>query len=391
MPPRRQPAARVHQPGRQARHHIDPNANPGRNNRARHNNPAEGQGNNPNPPIGDGGQDDGANVPNNQRVPANGDQQNAADGGNVGPGEGDGHAQNGQNPNANPIQQNQRVVRTVMADTTPAPITADSPVFLRANDPLVRATPFLGWATVPGAPPRVSLASFQMFKVFATRCRIGPQDGDKAAAATLSVLQLRLTEDAWSRVLSCLVDGGLLTNPFSDLLSFMEGISRLVIPDTTPLEIGANDWENGEKFSIPAPPAAEAVTLQPLLYLSYVTVGLLENDINTTHPWEDLCYLVGALGPCLTQHARALVTSSVQLISQKLRVFLGGAAISDGAAARGLGDALPNLRLPTLLRSASVRESDLRLEFVDSIQYYSATTAGRSVIEARRVTLLGTR
>lgn len=395
MPPRRRAVERARRPGHQDGQNADPNADP---NRQDNQNAARPRGNQRNPQAlenQDGGQAPGGpQDPNGQRAPGQDDGNDGANRGDGGrPDGGAGVNQNVQNPdpNANPVQPGQRQLRTVMAFVTPGPVTADSPVFLRSNDPLVLKTPFLGWSVAPGVLARVSLASFQMFKVFATRCRIGSQDGDREAASPISVLQLRLTEDAWSRVLSCLVDNGLLRNDFRDLPTLMDSISCLLIPDITSLEIGAADWASGENFSVPAPPDAQAIALQPLAYLSYVTVSLLESDVNTLHPWGDLCYMAGALGPCLTQQARAQPTSSVQLISQKLRVFLGGSAISDGAAARGLGDALPDLRLPSILQSASVKEADLRLEFIDAIQYYAASAAGRATIEARRVFLLGAR
>lgn len=302
-----------------------------------------------------------------------------------------GNVANPIQPGANPIQPAQRPQRTVMVSMSAAPITADSPVALRADDPLVIATPFLGWNSVQGAPARVSLASFQMFRVFATRCRVGPLDNDRETAGALSIVQLRLSEDAWSRILSCLVDNGLLATGSQNLPSFLEAISKLAISDATQLDISTDDWVAGENLVMPNDQADLSAALQPLAYLSHVTVCLLENETEPLKPWENLCYLAGALGPCLTQRARGQVTSSVQLVSQKLRVFLGGAAISDGAAARGLCDSLPDLKLPAVFQSTSIREADLRLELIDAIQYHSASESGRATIESRRVHLLGSR
>lgn len=398
MPPRRepprQPAARAHRAARQIGANADRAPNP---------DPQEGQADAalpvrqvipPGPQRGRGGRAAANRNPAEERDQADNAQDEGANPDAANPLDGaDAGNQNIQNlnPIGNPIQPAQRQQRTVMVSMAAAPITADSPVFLRANDPLVLATPFLGWNNVQGAPARVSLASFQMFRVFASRCRVGQSDNDRETADALSILQVRLSEDAWSRILSCLVDNGLLALQAENFPAFSKMISELDIADATQLEISADDWVAGEIFAIPQDQAALSIALQPLAYLSYVTVSLLEGDIQLKLPWENLCYLTGALGPCLTQRSRGQATSSVQLVAQKLRAFLGGTAISDGAAARGLCDALPDLKLPTIFKSTSVREADLRLELLDAIQYHTASESGRATIETRRVSLLGPR
>lgn len=273
------------------------------------------------------------------------------------------------------------------------PISDASPVAIEAQQALVARTPFLPWEPYLGAQPgpaRCSLATFQMFKVFGSRCCIAATDRARQAAEGIHLLNLRLSADAWSRILSCFVDSGLLAENFSDLDSFLDAITRLSLVANQDLEISELDWEPGERFVVP-PNAAQNSPLAILSYLESASVALLQDDSDPVKPWGLLCDLAGAIGPCLTQAARGRPTSSVQLVAQRLRAHLGGRAVSDGAAALGLKDALPDLRLPLVFRSQSIREADLRTELLDAINYHFSSAQGRAAIEARRVMCLGSR
>lgn len=320
-------------------------------------------------------------VPPNPRRGQQGPAQNNGVNANVGQ----------ANANVNPPPPGP--VFTIDASMVVLPVTDSSPVAVEAQQALVIRTAFLPWEPFPvvqPAPARCALSTFQMFKVFGSRCRIAASAQARQAAEGINLLNLRLSADAWSRILSCYVDSGLLAENFYDLGSLLEAISRLQLTDDSDLEISDLDWEPGEQFVMPvnAPPQH---LLAPLAYLGSASVALLEDEADRAKPWGLLSDLVGALGPCLTQVARGRPTSSVQLVAQRLRAHLGGASISDGAAALGLKDALPDLKLPLVFRSQSLREADLRSELLDAINYHFSSSHGRPAIEARRVMLLGSR
>lgn len=273
------------------------------------------------------------------------------------------------------------------------PISDASPVAIEAQHALALRTSFLPWEPFPAAqqgPARCALATFQMTKIFGFRCKIAETVRARQAAEDVNLLNFRLSADAWSRVLSCYVDSGLLGENFFDMSSLLEAITRLQLINDNDLEITEADWEPGEPFAVPAN-APPQPALAPLAYLENATVALLQDETDPVKPWGLMCDLIGALGPCLTQAARARVTSSVQLVAQRLRSHLGGASVSDGAAALGLKDALPDLRLPSVFRAQSLREADLRAELLDAINYHFSTAQGRAAIESRRVTFLGNR
>lgn len=84
-------------------------------------------------------------------------------------------------------------------------------VAVPADSPVVRCTPFAPRQPFPLAPDgvaRVSLSSCQMVRVFLGRCAVGPSGADHNAAAGAHPFNARLNADAWSRILSMLLDSG---------------------------------------------------------------------------------------------------------------------------------------------------------------------------------------
>lgn len=106
-----------------------------------------------------------------------------------------------------------------------------------------------------------------MAKVFGARCRIAPTAPARQAAEGVNLLTFRLSADAWSRILSCYVDSGLLAENFSDLCSLSEALTRLQLLNEQDLEVDAADWERGEPFVVPAAGAPQQQELAPLSYL----------------------------------------------------------------------------------------------------------------------------
>ena len=87
---------------------------------------------------------------------------------------------------------------------SPAADSAEMPVFLRAAELVVTATPYLDWqpaAAAADGSARVSLSTFQMFVAFAPRCAVSRIPADLTAARAVNVLILRLQNAAWARIL----------------------------------------------------------------------------------------------------------------------------------------------------------------------------------------------
>ena len=105
------------------------------------------------------------------------------------------------------------------AAAPPAPIrvlcarpgSADAPLGLDAAEPLVVATPCLGWHSSSGMGANdLALSTPQMLKAFGARCYASRVPADIGASRRARLLQLGLTAAAWGRILAQLVASGLL-------------------------------------------------------------------------------------------------------------------------------------------------------------------------------------
>ena len=313
------------------------------------------------------------------------------------------------------------------ANATPA-IVVSSAVVANANDPnknidfpanhpLVQQTAFLGYMDVPatgaGAVTTKQLATFQAIRAFGRRCQLAQ---NIPAALSLSVYNLALTGGAWSRILQELVTSGLLSCTFGSLAELEDAIDGLTIVTATNLEISRLDLDLGEGTDTvaavaPVPPVraagrrgspgrVEAVpgvagvpgraALAPeLLFLDDSLLPLQALELTDESPWANIAYLIGALGPCLTQTARntagsARLTASALAVglSKYLNIPAGNNALLAGELPGFL--TMLRTRLPLPMRCLGVNLSDLRTELRDTI-LYGQSKEDRVRIETQRL------
>ena len=84
------------------------------------------------------------------------------------------------------------------------PAPAEAPIHLDVNDALVAALPWLPWDPAPaaGGVPRVSLDLSGALSAFAIKCSLDRSPAAMAAFAPINMLTLRLSANAWSRLLT---------------------------------------------------------------------------------------------------------------------------------------------------------------------------------------------
>lgn len=267
-------------------------------------------------------------------------------------------------------------------------------VAVPSDSDVVTRTPFAQWKPSPPAPDgivRSRLTSAQMTRVFLWRCVIGPTPADRNAAAAANPFTGRLGADAWSRVLSSLLDNGLFSRVYNSWDEFEHGMSSLAIADTGPLQLAGNDWVPGDAFVMP-PAGADPHLIERMGYLrflTFATASFLEDPTNLSRPLENFCYLVGALGPCFAQPSREDEMASLHYVAQRLRDFICARAVPDGQAAHGLKRMISEIKLPPMLRLRFTDLEDLSSELLDSIQY--ANPPQRAAVEQRRIDILGSR
>ena len=139
-----------------------------------------------------------------------------------------------------------------MAAAVPQPVmvgspigapTADCPIYLDANSPVVLATPCLNWQPAPAGPggqARMQLMTFQAVSAFLPPCSTSRTAVDQAAANAVNVLTVRLTDAAWSRILTELLAAQVFAqtaNSLDELHTFMKGAT---IP--TPANLEMAEW-----------------------------------------------------------------------------------------------------------------------------------------------------
>jgi len=212
-----------------------------------------------------------------------------------------------------------------MAAAVPQPVmvgspigapTADCPIYLDANSPVVLATPCLNWQPAPAGPggqARMQLMTFQAVSAFLPPCSISRTAVDQAAANAVNVLTVRLTDAAWSRILTELLAAQVFAqtaNSLDELHTFMKGAT---IPTPANLGLVAGDWHNAEAFTLPGGTGAAAVAarrqLEPIRFLRLVFVSAVEEP-TAPLPLGLFSTIVAALGPSLTQASRRVGATS---------------------------------------------------------------------------------
>lgn len=259
---------------------------------------------------------------------------------------------------------------------------------------LVSRLSFVPWlppAVGPDGIHRVALSSCQMTRLFLGRCRVGPSAADRQAASRANVFTCRLTADAWSRILSALVDNGLLDLPCHTLELFEQSLANLSLTDENPLRLSAGDWAFSDALVVPAAAVDQEMhdRLAYLRFLSLASVSFLEDVSKQGRTLHSFSYLAGAVGPCFSQRARESELAPVHFLGQQLRDHICSRGVPDGQAAFGLKRMLPDLVLPAMLRALTIDLGELSSELLDAITY--ATPARRAGVEQRRISVLGAR
>lgn len=144
---------------------------------------------------------------------------------------------------------------------------SEHPLILRANEPLVVATPFMQWqvhaVAGPGVHATMSIPHSRAVKAFLRRCSLSATPADTQIFAATDCFQFFLNGDAWNRLLNEMLASGLLgAAPFVAWPTFLEALENLQLHDAAELVLTADDIDTGESFDAPAIPAAPAVPAQ---------------------------------------------------------------------------------------------------------------------------------
>ena len=143
---------------------------------------------------------------------------------------------------------------------------------------------------------------------------------------------MRLTDSAWSRILTELLTAQVFAQPANSLNELHAFMKDAILPTPASLELVAGDWRHAEAFAVPAGTDAAAAAarrqLEPIRFLSLVNALDVEEP-TAPLPLSLFSTIVAFVGPCLTQAARRAEASSVQLTASTLRVHLASTACTD--------------------------------------------------------------
>ena len=278
---------------------------------------------------------------------------------------------------------------------TIGPLVAGSrPVRLAAAEPLVAATPFLGWRAVAAAAgvARVELFEWQMLEAFSRKARGAPDGPSKAALALRSLLTLHLAAAWWSTYLSELIASGLLGGTMRTRKELHRRLKALQPVNPARLLVASRDWSAAEDFDTPgrAVPTAGPADLK---FLDLAKLSLLEDGADGAEPWAAVARGSGMLGAAATRAIRLQPIAPLRTTAVLLRaavshyVGLEVAAVNDAAVAASLGEFLRSPMLPAGLEAHGVSGPELISEATDSFRYRRSRDE-RPFIEESRLHLL---
>ena len=237
----------------------------------------------------------------------------------------------------------------------------------------------------------MQLMTFQAAIAFFPRCSISRRAVDQAAARAVNVLTMRLTDSAWSRILTELLNAQVFTHPANSLDELHAFMRDAILLAPARLEIVADDWHHAEAFAMPTGTDVAAVMarqkLEPIRFLSLVSALDVEEPMALL-PLSLFSTIVAFVGPCLTQAARRTGGSSVQLAASILRVHLAGTACTDAQLAARVAPFVKQKMLPPQIRNLGASEGERREDLEDGIEYHGSSQ-GRQSIEEKRIQLLG--
>ena len=136
------------------------------------------------------------------------------------------------------------------------PDTPEGPIILLANCAVVTSTfAILDWRPAAAAPDggaQVQLPTSAAVKAFLPFCRLSRNPADLAAAGAVNVLEVRLTDAAWSRIFTEMEAAQVFSQSFPTVGGLHKATRDAVYPTIANLELAAADWRAAESFAIPA-------------------------------------------------------------------------------------------------------------------------------------------
>ena len=278
-----------------------------------------------------------------------------------------------------------------------------------ATEPLVVATPFLGWtnvAAVAGAAhARKELAEWQLVDAFIMKARSAPDLASQAAASTRSILTLQLSAAWWGTYLTELIASGLLRVVLTTRTDLHLAIRELTPVNMNSLMIQAADWAACETFNVPGTPGVPAVAGRPavaggrgrrrvaavppvpavpaippvpgpdpLVFVNSASLLLLEDTDGGAAPWAAASRAGGMLGAAATRAVRNDPMSNVRRTAALLRAAvarnlgLDAAPANDAPIAGELGNFLRTAYVPTGLEAHGVGGAELSSEAADAFR-----------------------
>ena len=199
--------------------------------------------------------------------------------------------------------------------------TADCPIYLDADSPVVSATLFLGWQRAPAGPggrARMQLMASQAMIAFCPRCSISRRIVDQTAAHAVNALSARLTDSAWSRILTELLSAQVFARPANSLDELHASMGDACFPTPARLEIAADDWHRVEAFAVPAETDTATVAarqrFEPIRFLGLVNALDVEVPMASL-PLGLFSAIVALAGSYRTQAVQEMEAPSVLLAS----------------------------------------------------------------------------
>ena len=218
---------------------------------------------------------------------------------------------------------------------------------------------------------------------------MGSAPADRAAAARVSVLTLRLTEDRITRWMLTLTTASVFdaAHNMTKVRHLRKVIRAAVLPQGE-AEVVAADISEGAPFAIPNGQGAQAAQVRaaliPIRFFNLATIAVMERP-GDTMPWNALAVLQGILGNIFTIAARTDELSNVQAMAAHFRHFHPECP-SDATLARALRNIEGDTRLPISMEPVSTDADELFSAAIDGLDYQNP--ARKLQIEERRIRLL---
>ena len=240
------------------------------------------------------------------------------------------------------------------------------------DSPLVTALPCLPWET---NQDKQELPLHLAIFTFVSHCTLDSQDTIAGSFDHVSALNFNLQADAWTVIINAINESGILNDNFDDIKSFKSKLASYDFHEQAKT-IKAAHLHPGEPFhsEIQRRARGEQVAADPpeLRFIALATLpGLTSKTTGTLSPFARL---VGALGHCITQEARAPEMSNVRItaaiLRQGINTLLGASngTFDNPILASTLSEFLETITLPAVLQSKGVSESELRLDIIDAIK-----------------------